>query len=99
MIDEAGLPINDPDVNSDIESIFPDQQKVPFIRPEMREGTQIIISNKEHPLYFEQGVVVERDHRYYRIKFVSQNKHINDLCLWIPEHWVEPLPKELKGLS
>ena len=79
----------------DIESIGP-FEKVPLCKPEMREGTHVFINNKEHKLHLEQGVVVARDHRRYRIKFISKNKAINESCLWVPEHWVDPIPKKKK---
>ena len=83
------------DIDSiDNESIMP--EKVPLNIPELREGTFVFINNKEHPLFLEQGVIVERDHVQYRVKLVSKNTNINDTCIWFPEHWIEPIPKELR---
>ena len=65
--------------------------------PEMRVGTLVVICNKEHPFFLEQGEIVDRDHRFYRVKFKSLNKNINGTCLWLPDHWVDPLPNELKS--
>ena len=74
-----------------------DNEKIPVTKPEMREGTQVYLNNKEHPFNLEQGEVIARDHRQYRVRFVSQNPTINGKCLWLPEHWVDPLPKELRS--
>lgn len=84
------------DVNLDTESLE-DFKPLPVNRPELREGTLVYINNKEHPLFMEQGMIVSRDHVHYRIKIVSTNSAINNTCLWIPEHWIDPLPKELRN--
>lgn len=76
----------------------PDIHRIKDI-PELKENTEIYISNKEHPLNLEQGVIVKRCHAHYRIKLTSRITAINGACMWIPAHWVEPLPKELKHVE
>jgi len=85
------------DFGYDIESIKLEPDKIPVIHPELKIGTQVFINNKEHPLFLEQGEVTQKDHRHYRIKIISQNSNLNNKCIWVPEHWVDPLPKELKN--
>lgn len=67
------------------------------ILPELREGTQVYLNNREHQFNLEQGVIIDRTHRHYRVKFSSMDDRIADKCLWLPEHWVEPLPNELQS--
>ena len=69
-------------------------EKVPLNIPEMKIGTKVYINNRQHPLNLEQGIIVKRGHCQYRVKLVSQDPKITGKCLWFPEHWVEPLPKE-----
>jgi hypothetical protein len=63
--------------------------------PELKLGTLVYINNKEHEFFLELGEVIEKDHEYYRVKFRSLDKRIERKCLWVPSHWVEPLPKQL----
>ena len=58
------------------------------ILPELKNGTIIYINNKEHKLNLEIGKIIARDHRHYQVE-------IGNKVIWMPEHWVEPLPKEL----
>jgi hypothetical protein len=80
----------------DNESFGP-SEKVPTDIPELRTGTQVYVNNKEHKLYLEQGIITEKTHKYYRLKMVSTNKDINNTFIWFPDHWIDPIPKELKS--
>ena len=62
--------------------------------PPLPLKTAIYISNKEHKFFLEQGIIIKKDHKHYRIKFISQNEKIRDKCLWVPDHWVAKIPKE-----
>jgi hypothetical protein len=57
--------------------------------PELPEGTPVFVINKEHKKHLEPGVVAKRDHKHYKIKFHD------GMHLWVPQHWVEPIPKEM----
>lgn len=59
------------------------------ILPELPVGTEIYVNNRQHKLHLEQGTVTEKSHRYYRVK-------LRNGIIWMPEHWIEPLPKELR---
>ena len=61
------------------------------ILPELKVGTEIYINNKEHKFNLEQGKVIGKDHRHYKVELIHLGK-----VIWVPEHWVEPLPEELK---
>ena len=61
------------------------------ILPELRVGSEIYINNMEHKFNLEQGVILSKDHRHYKVKLSGK------IIIWVPEHWVEPLPKELRG--
>ncbi len=63
--------------------------------PELAISTVVYITNKEHKFFLEIGTIIEKDHKHYRIRFDSQNKEINQKCLWIPEHWVIAMPSEM----
>lgn len=65
--------------------------------PEMREGTPVYVNCRENKFFLELGKIVARDHKYYRIQFRSQDQNVDGKCVWFPEHWVEPIPKELRG--
>ena len=78
----------------DVESVGPFkpvQKRIPPIQLD----EIVYIDNKEHPLYLEQGVIVRKKHIHYRVKFTSTLPNINGKCLWIPEHWVKAVPKDL----
>ncbi len=66
------------------ENLFIGPQKAPEIKPELKEGTRIIIQNKQHSYNGMRGEIIDRSHRFYRIKFENGN------ITWMPEHWVEP---------
>jgi len=87
--------MEDDDISIDIESLDP-TDKVPLSIPELRIGTYVYINNKEHPMNLEQGEIIERDHKHYRVKLISTDPRLNGRCMWFPDHWVEPLPKEFK---
>ncbi len=63
--------------------------------PPLAKSTQIFITNKEHKLFLERGIIVNKNHAHYRVMFKSKDKKLNDKCLWIPEHWVDVVPEEL----
>jgi hypothetical protein len=58
-------------------------------------GEPVYIINKEHPLFLERATIVDKDYTCYRIKLISIGKYNNQI-LWVPQHWVEPVPQELK---
>jgi hypothetical protein len=80
--------------HTDVESVGDYKPIKPMI-PELSIGKMVYIINKEHPLFLEQGKISDKRHCHYRVKFVSQNKGINNTYLWVPEHWIDPLPKEM----
>jgi hypothetical protein len=82
------------DITADIESLSSFPEKVPENIPELKLKTPVYINNKEHKLHLEQGVIVEKDHNHYRVKIISTNKEINGKCLWFPQDWIDPLPKD-----
>jgi hypothetical protein len=58
--------------------------------PELDENTWIIVVNKEHQKHLEPGRVTKRDHKHYRVEF-------NDgVQIWMPQHWIEKIPWEVK---
>jgi Zn-finger nucleic acid-binding protein len=63
--------------------------------PKLTIGTVIYVANKEHKFFLEIGTVIEKDHKHYRVRFDSQNKEINQMCLWLPDHWVLAMPSEM----
>jgi hypothetical protein len=65
-----------------------DYERIPVIRPEIKEGTLVYLDNKNHPCYNNKAVIIARDHRHYRIKFLEGS--LKDKMLWCPEHWIEP---------
>lgn len=65
--------------------------------PEMLIGTPVYVSQRDNYLYLEQGKVVAKKHKHYKVKFVSCNKKINNRCLWIPDDCVDPVPPEMLG--
>jgi hypothetical protein len=67
----------------DIENIFLEKPDIPVIRPELKEGTRVIIINKQHPFHKLSGKIIQRDHRHYRVQFPNT-------IMWCPEHWIEP---------
>jgi len=71
-------------------------EKIHVNIPELRIGTLVYINNKEHPLHLEQGKIIDKDHLHYKVKIVSLLKDIDNKVLWFPQHWIDPLPKELK---
>lgn len=75
------------------ESFLP--EKVPLNVPEMTIGTMVFVNCKEHPMFLEQGKIVEKSHIQYRVELVSTNEKLTGKCIWFPEHWIEPLPKEM----
>lgn len=57
--------------------------------PELSEGTQVFIIQKDHAKHLEPGKVVKRDHKHYKVQF-------NDgMQLWVPSFWVEAIPNEM----
>lgn len=77
------------------ESLSGMHEKVPENIPELRVGTNVTIVNKEHTLFLERGEIIEKAHKHYRVKIRSLDKKFNEFCLWFPEHWIDPTPKEL----
>ena len=80
----------------DHETVAP-YQKIPENIPELKLGQKIIVVNKEHPLFLEQGTIIEKGHCYYRIEFVSTDGQLHRKSLWLPDHWIDGLPKELRS--
>jgi len=69
----------------DIENLFcGGKPEIPVIKPEFKEGTRIILINPQHPYHNIKGWVLDRDHRYYRVKLDNTD------IIWCPEHWIEP---------
>lgn len=73
--------------------LFP--QKTTVDEPPLEIASRIYIDNKEHEFFLEHGIIVQKGYLHYRILFVSLDNKINNRKLWVPEHWVKPLPKEL----
>ena len=70
------------------ENLNLEYERVPVIRPEMKEGTLVYLDNRNHPCHSNKAIVVSRDHRNYRIKFTEGS--LKYKMLWCPEHWIEP---------
>lgn len=70
-------------------------QRNSIMIPELKEGTKVYIRCKDHRLFLEQGVVVNRDHEHYRVRFVSLDKDIDGKMIWFPRQSVGGLPGEL----
>lgn len=66
--------------------------------PPLELKTQVFICNKEHKLFLERGIIVKKDHKHYRLRFSSLDERLNKKCLWVPDHWVDVIPKELLGI-
>lgn len=62
--------------------------------PKLEIGTQIIVMITNHELSMEQGVILEKSHIHYKVKFTSLNPKINNATFWIPEHWAVKFQKE-----
>lgn len=60
-------------------------------------GTPVYITNRDHEFFLEAGYVSKKDHKHYRIKFVSKNDKIDGKQVWVPDHWVRDVPKFLRG--
>jgi hypothetical protein len=63
--------------------------------PELHIGTPIYVDNKEHQFFLEFGWIVDKTHEHYRVEFHSCDERINGKKLWMPSHWIEPIPKHL----
>lgn len=59
---------------------------------------RVFISNKEHPLHLESGIVIKSEDNFTRVKLVSHNTDIHGTMLWIANHWLRRLPDELRQL-
>lgn len=79
-----------------VERIVEPTPKVEVKIPELPIDTPVYIANKEHPLFLEQGTIIQKDHVHYRIKFISTDKKIHDSALWVPDHWVKELPAGMR---
>lgn len=56
--------------------------------PEMKEGTEVYLINREHPRHLEPGIIEDRDHLHYRVKFQD------GVLIWCPHHWIFKSPEE-----
>ena len=45
-------------------------------------GNEVLIINKDHPRFGSLAVVVDKNHKRYRVKFDD------GVILWLPAHWV-----------
>lgn len=70
--------------------------QVPVKIPEIPEGVSVYIDNKEHKFHLERGIIIERDHCFYKVKFKSHDKKLDGIKTWIPEHWVKEIPEVLQ---
>lgn len=68
---------------------YSDKKQIEVDLPPLPEGTQIMINNKEHKFYLEQGLVIKKDHKFYCIELISQDEHVHQRRVWVPVHWVE----------
>ena len=62
--------------------------------PPLKLKTTIYVNNEEHEFFLEQGIIVKKDHKHYRIKFRSTDKRLDGKCVWMPDHWIVEVPKE-----
>ncbi len=53
--------------------------------PELPIGSPVILKNTDHPLHEVSGIVVDKDHKHYRVEFDLDSK----IILWCPEEWIE----------
>lgn len=66
--------------------------KIKVDLPIYDEGTLVYVNNRESLLFLELGKVVSRNHKHCRVKFVSNEPKFNGFSIWIPDHWLRPLP-------
>jgi len=79
------------EVFSDIEKSVISETKQ-FLKeeiPELEEGTEVFLIHRDHKYHLEPGVVIDRDHKHYRIKFHD------DKVIWFPSNLVQKIPDEL----
>lgn len=69
--------------------------KVPVQIPNLPRRTKVYICNKEHKFFLEQGMISDKSHGFYRVKLRSLDKKLDNKFIWVPEHWVRVLPREL----
>ena len=69
--------------------ISSDNEPQPDLIPELEIVSRVYVINKEHPKYLDSGIITNKSHIHYRIKF------LDGMIIWMPEHWVRPLPEEM----
>jgi hypothetical protein len=57
-------------------------------------GEDIYISYEKHPLFMEQGNIIDSDHMFYRVRISCGPRSGHQI--WVPIHWVRRLPDELR---
>lgn len=58
--------------------------------PELPYHTKVIINNRDHVSFMEVGEIINKSHKFYRVRL-----HSSGTILWVPEHWVEKVPEWL----
>lgn len=56
--------------------------------PELPEGTVVILVNREHLLHLNSGIIINRDHQFYRIDF-------NGKKMWFPSNLIVKIPDSI----
>lgn len=64
--------------------------------PPLPLKTPVFINNRDHEFFLEQGIIVKKDHKHYRIRFKSEDTRLNGKCLWFPADQVSEIPKEFR---
>jgi hypothetical protein len=55
---------------------------IPVEIPPVPIGQSVALTNKDHPRFGSSAVVVDKNHKRYRVKFDD------GVILWLPDHWV-----------
>lgn len=56
-------------------------------------GEDVMVINKEHEFFLERGEITKIEFINCRVSFVSQDERINNKQVWMPDHWLQPVPR------
>lgn len=51
---------------------------------------RVYVVNKEHKRYLDPGIIIDKAHIHYRIRFAD------GVNIWMPEHWVRRVPDDMR---
>ena len=72
---------------------------MPVEIPPLEVGTRVYLDNREHEFHLSPGIVVDKDHIHYRVKISYYSGETRHTVLWVPQHWVKPMPTWLSQTS